>query len=424
MNSTMEIRPVRNPDAVIKAPGSKSYTQRALVIASLAQGESVLIDPLIAADTMIFMEALRDMGADIAVGPNRTRVIGTGGRIARLSPGREISLGNNGTAMRLLLSVAALGGGDYVLTGDPRLCERPVQPLIDALSQLGVQAKSLQANGCPPVLVRGSGLRGGRAVLQDIESSQYVSSLLMAAPFAQADTEIETKGGVPSRPYVGMTIQTMADFGVAARATEKGYFVKAGQRYVARDYRVEGDASSASYFFLAAALCGGRVRVENINPATLQGDIGLLSILEQTGCRISKGDFQVDIVGGGLAGGEACFDMGDMPDVAPTVAVLAAKRPGRTIMKNIAHLRVKESDRLKALVTELRKTGVKADELPDGMAIEGGSPRGAAIETYNDHRIAMSFAVLGLAVPGMRIRNPGCVNKSFPGFWKALEKFQ
>jgi len=418
----MEIKPLHNVDAVITVPGSKSYTQRAMVLAALAQGESVLLNPLIAEDTMLLLDALQDLGADITIGEGGFHVTGTGGSITPLKNGQQISLGNNGTAMRLLIAIAALGRGDYILTGGPRLCERPVQPLIGALAQLGGSAQSLNANGCPPVLVIGGGLRGGRAVLENIESSQFISSLLMAAPLAGNDVEIEVRGEIPSRPYVDLTIQAMADFGIEARQRDNVYLVKAGHKYNARNYRIEGDASSASYFFAAAALCGGRVRVLNINPETRQGDIGILAILEQMGCRINKGNYGVEVEGGDLTSGELSFDMGDMPDVVPTVAVLAAMRPGRTVITNVAHLRVKESNRLKALVTELRKTGINAEELSDGIAIEGGSPRGAAIETYNDHRIAMSFAVLGLAVPGMRIMNPDCVSKSFPDFWKVLEK--
>jgi len=415
------IKPLCSLDAVVAAPGSKSYTQRALVLAALAEGESVLLNPLIAEDTTILLSALQELGADAVVGEGEFRVIGTGGRISPLKPGREISLGNNGTAMRLLMSIAALGKGDYVLTGGPRLCERPVQPLIGALGQLGGRAESLKQDGCPPVLVGGGGLRGGKAVLENIESSQFISSLLLAAPFADLDVAVEVRGEIPSRPYVDLTIQAMSDFGVDVAVKDQSFLVEAGRKYNARRYRIEGDVSSASYFFAAAALCGGRVRVLNINPKTRQGDIGLLHILERLGCRIRKGYYDIEVAGGDLAGGEITFDMGEMPDVAPTVAVLAAVRPGRTVITNVAHLRVKESNRLQALAAELRKTGVHAEELPHGISIEGGNPKGALIETYNDHRIAMSFAVLGLAAPGMRIADPGCVGKSFPGFWKALE---
>lgn len=424
MRDYLEVIPRRIRNAVATVPGSKSYTQRALVLAALADGESVLHNPLIAEDTLLLLEALQDLGADIKIGEGNIRVIGTGGRISPLSDHRDISLGNNGTAMRLLISLAALGKGDYVLTGGERLRERPVRPLLDALAQLGAQAESLKADGCPPVLVRGGGLRGGIAVLEDIESSQFVSSLLIAAPFADSDVRIEVRGEIPSRPYVDLTVKAMADFGVEAVEVPDGFLVKPGRKYGARDYRIEGDVSSASYFFAAAALCGGRVRVSNINPETRQGDIGLLSVLEQMGCRIKKSSYGVEVEGGALTWGELTFDMGNMPDVAPTVAAVAAVRPGRTVITNIAHLRVKESDRIKALVAELRKTGVGAQELPDGLAIEGGNPRGATIETYNDHRIAMSFAVLGLAVPGMKIMDPVCVGKSFPDFWRVLESLR
>ena len=233
---------------------------------------------------------------------------------------------------------------------------------------------------------------------------------------------IVLEGKIPSLPYVALTMETMGAFGVAVVADGAGrYVVKSGQRYRGREYRVEGDVSSASYFFLAAALLKGRIRVENINPRTGQGDIAFLTILERLGCTVIRGENHVEIEGGEMPGGEMTFDLGAMPDMVPTLAVLSALRPGRTIIRNVAHLRLKESDRLAALVNELRKTGISAEEITDGIAITGGSPHGAAIATYNDHRIAMSFAVLGLAVPGMRIDGEECVGKSFPGFWRVLE---
>jgi 3-phosphoshikimate 1-carboxyvinyltransferase len=220
-----------------------------------------------------------------------------------------------------------------------------------------------------------------------------------------------------------MTIEVMKDFGVEVIGeTANRYAVKSGQRYGGRRYRIEGDVSSASYFFLASALCGGRVRVGNINPKTLQGDIKLLMIMERLGCTVVRGDHWVEVVGGELPPGEYIFDLGDMPDMVPTLSVLAAIRPGQTIIKNVSHLRKKESNRLEALVTELRKTGVRAEETGDGIMINGGKPHGAEIETYNDHRIAMSFAILGLRIPDIRIKDKNCVNKSFPGFWGELEK--
>ncbi len=416
----MEIKPLERLEATVRIPGSKSYTQRAMVIAALAEGESILYDPLLSLDTGVLAAALGDLGADIRSEGARTVIRGNGGRPSR--PSREIHLGNNGTAMRLLAGVASLAAGPVVLTGDRRLRERPMKPLLDALTLLGVDVRTENDKGYPPVTIRGGGLRGGEVVLRDIESSQYVSAILIAAPFADEDTTIILEGRVPSLPYIALTVETMEAFGaeVAVDGTDR-FVVKRGRRYRGRDYRIEGDLSSASYFFLAAALTKGRVRVENIDPRTSQGDIGFLTLLERLGCRVIRGENHVEIEGVELPGGEMTFDLGSMPDMVPTLAVLSALRPGRSVIRNVAHLRFKESDRLAALVSELRKTGIAADQIADGIAITGGSPHSAAIETYSDHRIAMSFAVLGLAVPGMTIDGEECVGKSFPGFWDTLE---
>jgi 3-phosphoshikimate 1-carboxyvinyltransferase len=416
-----EIKSIKGIDATVSVPGSKSYTQRALIIAALAEGRSVLQNALIAEDTEYVIEALRSLGADIWTEDGDMTISGTGGHIR--NPGREIYVGNNGTAMRLLTGVVALGTGAFTLTGSPRLCQRPIKPLLDALTSMGVNARSKGNNGYPPVVVSANGLRGGTITFTDIESSQYISAMLICAPFAESDTLIELQGRLPSLPYVDMTVDAMKAFGVKViKETPFRYVVKSGQQYKGRRYPIEGDCSSASYFFLAAALCKGKVRVRHINPRTLQGDIGFLTILERLGCTVIKRDDWIEVVGNQSASGEYTFDLGNMPDMVPTLAVLGAVRPGRTIITNVPHLRIKESDRLAALATELRKVGVRAEERDDGLVIEGNKPRGAEIETYNDHRIAMSFAVLGLTIPGIRIQNAGCVDKSFPGFWGELKK--
>jgi 3-phosphoshikimate 1-carboxyvinyltransferase len=417
----MEIKPLTHLKATVTVPGSKSYTQRALIIAALAQGESVLHNALIAEDTHYMMEALKALGAEIQVTGQEVMVTGTGGLLR--NPEGKIYLGNNGTAMRLLTGVAALGRGPITLTGSTRLCQRPIKPLLDALATMGVDAKTKNNDGCPPVTVHAHGLHGGQVAFADIESSQYVSAMLICAPYAQNDTVIELQGQIPSLPYVAMTVYVMEAFGVAVdHQAPSRYGVTSGQHYQARPYPIEGDCSSASYFFLAAALCKGTVRVEHINPRTLQGDIGLLPIMEGLGCRVARGEDWVEVTGGTLAGGEYAYDMGGMPDMVPTLAALAAVRPGRTVITNCPHLRIKESDRLAALATELKKMGVGVHEQEDGLIIEGDNPHGAQIETYNDHRIAMSFACLGLAIPGIRIKNAECVDKSFPGFWDELKK--
>lgn len=417
----MEIKPVKNLEAKVVIPGSKSYTQRALIIASLAHGKSFLRNYLISDDTEYLTEGLRSLGSEILKTGEDIIVTGTGGNIT--NPGREIYLGNNGTATRFLTSIVSLGKGEFIISGDSRLCERPVKPLLDALSGLGVDARSKNKNGCPPVIINANGIKGGSVTFTNVDSSQYISSILICSPFAKTDIEIKLKGSKVSLPYVDMTIETMKKFGVeVVRKNEDHYIIRNNQQYIAQRYMIEGDVSNASYFFLAAALCRGKVRVMNINPQTLQGDIGLLDIMETLGISVIRGDDWVKIIGKGMNSGEYVFDMGNMPDVVPTLAVLAAIRPGRTVIKNVAHLRVKESDRIAAVVTELGRTGIRTEETDDGLIIDGGKPHGAEIETYNDHRIAMSFAMLGLAIPGIKIKDRDCVNKSFPCFWDELEK--
>jgi 3-phosphoshikimate 1-carboxyvinyltransferase len=417
----IEIKPIIQPQAQITVPGSKSYTQRAMIMAALAEGSSTLQRPLLAEDTDYLANALRLLGAKIEMKNGDMLVQGTSGRIT--NPGQPIYLGNNGTAMRLLTTVVCLGKGKFVLTGAPRLLERPVQPLLETLNTLGVKARSQDQPGFPPVIIEADSLEGGEVILKNIESSQYISSLLISAPMAKTDLSLKLQGAIPSLPYVEMTISLMKHFGIeVTRSTPTRFIINNHQRYIGTACLIEGDVSSASYFFLAAALCRGKINIQPIVPGTLQGDIRLLHILEELGCKVVRGDQWVEVSGEDLTPGEFSFDLGDMPDMVPTLAVLAAGRPGRTIIINVAHLRIKESNRLEALVRELTKTGIKAQETKTGLIIDGGRPHGAEIDTYNDHRIAMSFAVLGLAVPGMKIKDPGCVKKSFPGFWEELKK--
>jgi 3-phosphoshikimate 1-carboxyvinyltransferase len=366
-------------------------------------------------------EALRLLGAEIVSSGEDVIVTGTAGRIAR--PAGGIYLGNNGTAMRFLTGAASLGEGDFLLTGDRRLCERPMKPLLYALRSLGAGSTCREKDGCPPVVIHAKGISGGKVFFDGTESSQFISSILISAPYASGDVEIAIGGAAVSRPYIDMTVDVMNAFGVPVEQDGRRCFrVRGGQCYRGGRFVVEADASSASYFFLAAALCGGRVRVTHLNPRTLQGDIGFVRILEALGCPVSTGDSWMEVRGKELPSGECDFDMGDMPDMVPTLAVLSALRPGRTVIRNAAHLRIKESNRLEALVTELRKVGIGAVETADGLVIDGGRPHGAEIETYDDHRIAMSFAMLGLVVRGICIRDRACVGKSFPRFWEEMER--
>lgn len=390
-------------------------------MAALAEGDSCLQGPLLSEDSRYLQEALTLLGAGIKIQAGDMHIQGTEGRIT--NPQLEIYLGNNGTAMRLLTTVVCLGRGEFCLTGTPRLLERPLQPLLAALNDLGVEAYSRSNKGFPPVVIQARGLQGGEVSLRDLDSSQYISSLLISSPYTAEGLSLKLEGPVPSRPYVEMTAGLMHHFGVEITRISPDHFViDKNQRYQGRVCRIEGDVSSASYFFLAAALTQGTVKVRPVMAQTLQGDIRFLEILETLGCRVQRGEDWAEVSGGTLKAGDFVFDLGDMPDMVPTLAVLAACRPGRTTITNVAHLRIKESNRLEALVKELTKTGGRVEEMEDGLKIEGGRLHGAEIETYNDHRIAMSFAVLGLIVPGIKIKDPTCVQKSFPGFWDELEK--
>src|SRR5512136_1108974 len=283
----MEIKTVDRLNATVEVPGSKSYTQRALVVASLAGGKSNLSNALISDDIRYLVEALRFLGAEIIISGSDVTVTGTDGKIR--NPGRAIIIGNNGTALRFLTTLAAIGKGEYTLDGSSRLRKRPLEPLLDALKILGVESQS--SDGYPPVRIDAIGLKGGRVSFADVKSSQYISSLLIGAPYAEGDIEIALTGRTVSEPYIDMTMDVMRHFGAEVRTRGKGLFsVKSRRHYKGQRYMIEGDASSASYFFLAAALCRGRVKVVNMNPASLQGDINILGIMEDLGCSVARGD--------------------------------------------------------------------------------------------------------------------------------------
>ncbi len=417
----IRITPVERVDAVVEVPGSKSITQRALIAAALAEGESVLVGPLTSEDTSYTIGALRAMGIWVDDSDSaRWRLRGSGGLIQ--TPAEDIFLGNNGTATRFLTSVAALGHGTFHITGDPRMSERPIAPLMEALQGWGVRIRSDADNGCPPLTIEASGIDGGKTILPEGKSSQYLSSLLLVAPYAKNDAELEVRGEVLSKPYVEMTMEVMAAFGVSGEAAPSlDRFRISRSRYAGREYRIEGDASGASYFWAAAAITGGRVTVANVPVPSLQGDAQLVPLLARMGCQVSRSGHGITVRGPEQL--EAIeVDMGSMPDVAPTLAVVAAFAGGTTVINNIAHLRIKECDRISAMVTELGKMGAEIEEEPDRMIIHGtaggANLHGAAIETYEDHRIAMCFAVAALRVGGVEITGENCVVKSFPDFWE------
>jgi 3-phosphoshikimate 1-carboxyvinyltransferase len=413
------IEPRSKIKAKIKIPGSKSITHRALITAALAKGDSTLTAFLDCEDTRYTLQALREIGADISIQGGSVSVSGTGGGFSPIRGEKEIFLGNSGSSYRLLLSVAALGRGNYFFTGNPRMHSRPIGDLVRALNNLGVKASCVEKEGYPPVLIEAEGIPGGMVKIPGSVSSQYISSILIAGPYADKAVEIEVTGKLVSRPYVDLTLDVMRAFGIDVEHDEYRYFrLPADKTYQPRSFVIEGDVSAASYFWGAAAVAGGTVITDNIYPfSTGQGDIAFLDILEEMGCNIRKEDDSVTVTGGKLSGIEV--DMGAMPDIVPTLAAIALFAEGKTIIRNVPHLRYKESDRIADTALELKKIGGRVEEFGDGLIIYGGEKlRGAEIDPHNDHRLAMSFAVVGLKVPGIGIKDETCVDKSFPAFWE------
>ena len=417
----LPIEPITRPfDAVVALPGSKSYSNRALLIAALARGRSEITQALFSDDTRYMQRALEALGARVRADEAAQSFVVDG--VAGRFPASEATLeiGNAGTAARFLTAAVALGEGTFVVDGSPAMRKRPIQPLLDGLRALGVDAESRQANGCPPVVVRANGIAGGRARMRGDISSQYFSALLMAAPYARRDVEIEVEGDLVSAPYVTMTLSTMEAFGVRAeRDGDRAFRVPAGQRYEARHYPVEPDASGASYFFAAAAVTGGRVVVPRLGSRSAQGDLGLLDVLARMGCDVTVEADAITVRGPAqLRGVDADFTR--MGDVATTLMAIAPFADGPVTVRGIAQTHFEESDRPVAAATELRRMGLRVDSTWDSVTIHPGRPQPCEVQTYDDHRIAMSFAVTGLRAPGIRIVDPACVAKTFPRFFEVL----
>ncbi len=420
MSNFIEINPVKELDAVVSAPPSKAFTLRALFISALADNESRLANPLIAQDQVHAINALKAFDIPVSVSPeqNFVSVSGCSGKLT--APSGEIFVGNSGVTARFLASFAALAQGKTSVSGDERMYSRPIGKLLSALEQLGVVSSSNQ--GFPPYSICGPSFSGGHAFLSGDESSQFFSSILLSAPYAEKDVSLECSASLLSKPYIDLTIDSMKSFGVKAENQDyKNFFVQAGQNYSSRNYSIEGDYSSAGYFFAAAAVTGGKLSVKNLNPESVQGDKIFLEILSDMGCKTVFEDNAVKIEAGKkLSAVEV--DLSSCPDIVPTAAVVAAFASGTSVFRNISHLKFKESNRLEAPVFELRKMGIQAEFGEDFIKVRGGNPKPALIETYNDHRIAMAFSVAGLAVSGTRISNPSCVKKSFPGFFESFNK--
>lgn len=429
VSHSLPIEPVSGPvRAAIRPPGSKSLTNRALVLAALARGESRLTGVLDSVDTRVMIDSLRRLGRAVDHDPQRSTVQMAGLlRHALVSPGgwiHEVALNleNSGTSIRFLTALCTLLPRLWIvrLDGNARMRERPIQPLVDALRQWGADVRCELETGCPPVVVRGGGLRGGEVVVAGDLSSQYLSALLMVAPCAEGDVTVRVAGPLVSRPYVEMTIRVMRDFGATVQEPAENVFHISAGGYQGREYAIEPDASAASYFFAAAAVTGGRVTVEGLSRSSLQGDVQFVEVLEQMGCRAEWGSDSITVHGGPLIGVDV--DMNDISDTAQTLAAVAPFAAGPTRIRGVAHMRHKETDRVAALVAELRKLGLEVQEHPDGLTIHPGPMHGASIATYDDHRMAMSFAVLGLRQPGIVIENPACTSKTYPRFFDDLAR--
>ncbi|MEH2350933.1 MAG: 3-phosphoshikimate 1-carboxyvinyltransferase [Nostoc sp.] len=416
-------RPV---DATVEIPGSKSLTNRALLVAALAEGDSILENALFSEDSEYFVKCVEQLGIPITLNPHQAviQVAGRGGDI----PAKQADLfvGLAGTAARFISALVALGNGEYRLDGVPRMRERPMGDMLTVLQAGGASLDFDGNSGFMPYTVSSRGFAGGNFRLKANQTSQQLSALLMIAPYAQQDTSIEVEGTLVSQSYVKMTCRLMADFGVEViQIGDNQFQIEAGQRYQGRHYTVEPDASNASYFFAAAAVTGGRVRVKHLTKQSCQGDILWLNVLEQMGCEIKDSDDYTEVTGPKQLQG-IDIDMNDISDLVQTLAAIAPFASSPITIRNVEHIRYKETDRIRAVVTELRRLGVQVEEFPDRLKIEPGPITPAEIETYHDHRMAMAFAVTGLKVPGIVIKDPGCTAKTFPDyftrFFKMLEQ--
>jgi 3-phosphoshikimate 1-carboxyvinyltransferase len=415
---TIAIPALNRPiDATVEIPGSKSITNRALLVAALAQGDSILENALFSEDSNYFAKCLEQLGIPITLNPNlaQIQIVGKGGEI----PAKQADLfvGLAGTAARFISALVALGNGEYRLDGVPRMRERPMGDLLKVLQSSGITVNFQGNPDFMPYTIYGGQFSGGHFRLQANQTSQQLSALLMIAPYAQQDTIIEVEGTLVSQSYVKMTCKLMADFGVEVIPIGENQFqIKAGQRYQPRHYTIEPDASNASYFFAAAAVTGGRVRVKHLTKQSCQGDILWLNVLEQMGCQIREGDDYTEVSGPEQLQG-IDIDMNDISDLVQTLGAIAPFATSPVTIRNVEHIRYKETDRIHAVVTELRRLGVQVEEFADRLKIEPSPVIAGAIETYHDHRMAMAFAVTGLKVPGIVIKDPGCTAKTFPDYF-------
>lgn len=420
------IKPLKNPIQLeCNLPGSKSITNRALVIAALNSGEKKthLRGVLRSEDTEIMVDCLEKLGFTISVNWNECTAFVSSPKTRGIIPSSNTCLftGNSGTTMRFLTAMVGLGNGTYKLDGIKRMQERPINDLLKALNDLNINAVSENNNGCPPVIIKTSGWSGGVARINSEMSSQFISGILMAAPFAKGETRIILEGKIVSQSYINITLAMLEDWGIKTTIiSDREYLIQGNQFGNRFEYQIEPDASAASYFYAAAAITGGTVTTPGLGKKSLQGDVKFVHALQLMGAKVFQDNNSTTITGSDLHGID--IDMNDISDTVMTLGVVACFAKGTTKITNIGHIRHKETDRISALANEIRKIGGLVEEFPDGITIHPAELHGAEIETYNDHRIAMSFAIAGLKIPGITICNPSCVAKTYPGFFEDLAK--
>lgn len=417
---SLTLNPLCRAEGEVQLPGSKSLSNRLLLLAALAEGETRITNLLDSDDVKHMLNALTQLGVHYQLSDDRRTCTLTGtGKPFSTDQALELFLGNAGTAMRPLCAALCLGRGDFTLTGEPRMSERPIRDLVDALRPLGAEVTYLDNDGYPPLTLHANGLKGGHVSIRGNISSQFLTALLMAAPLAENDLIINVEGELVSKPYIDITLHSMQLFGIKVENENyKRFTIKAGQTYVSPgDVMVEGDASSASYFLAAAAIAGGTVRVYGVGSESVQGDKAFADVLAQMGAKVNYGPTWIEVSRGDTLNG-IDVDLNAIPDAAMTIATTALFAQGPTAIRNVYNWRVKETDRLSAMATELRKVGADVVEGEDFIEITPPARlTSAAIDTYDDHRMAMCFSLAAFGDVPITINDPGCTRKTFPEYF-------
>ena len=401
-------------------PGSKSISNRALLCAALSRGDSSLTGLLDCDDTRVMAAALSALGVSLELnwGEDTARLIGSAGQFSVRAA--QLDCRNSGTTLRFLAACLAAMGGEYLIDGNPRMRQRPVEDLLFALNQLGSPARSLNSNGCPPIEIKSSGWSGGSVSVRGDKSSQFLSGLLLAAPLSHSPLTIAVSGQLVSRPYIDLTLGVMQRFGVEVQRLSENRFQVAPQPYLASDFAIEPDASSASYFFAAAAICRGTIRIEGLGTNSLQGDLRFVELLKRMGCDVQMTSQETQVTGGDLHGIDCT--MTEISDTVQTLAAVALFAHGPTRIRGVAHIRHKESDRISDLAREMRRAGARVEEQPDGLLITPTQLHPTEFQTYDDHRMAMSLSLIGLRENGITVADPNCVTKTYPEYFRDLQR--